>query len=397
MSIRTVIIGSVAKQAAQLIIYDTPELVSSGAFASGLLTTTINPPPYYIDGDLIIIAISSLNQPVTDLTSSGWTRFSNMPVGTGTASALNSTSIDLYYRFASGALSSATGTVSDGLVTGRMFAFRKVNSGNPLQNTANAVVSTAGTTHGFPAVTTTTNNALIAMFSGIGRDITENVNYTSATNANLSGLSIIVSQTIDTGNGGGHGLVVGVKNTPGDIGTTNITTQTSKGALQTAALNPTIGYSLDRVVGSNGFATQSVIGSTANAAIVLRANGKTTLVAGSSNIQDWYGIEKASIGSSYYVRASNVTVTGSGTFSGDTSAWNLISTDRTWSLQDPSTAGSSRWVFKLEFSPNSNGVPVIATSLIDLFSEGSPTPTVNPSVSPEVNPAVEPVVNPVNP
>ena len=385
-------------------ILDTPLFISAGAFASsnGTGIVTVAPPDDYINGDLLIAQVSTSNQDV-DTSSSfdidGWTRFSGSPIATGLANRLNSTEVDIFYKFASGTQSSLSVAITGtGPITGRMYAFRKINPSSPVQVTSNAVQATGATTHNFPSVVTTTNNALIAMFSSLGTDTDQTVNYSSAVNSNLSNLTIVASQSFATGNGGGHAMIYGYEPTPGTTGNTVITSQTSTAAMITAALNPSIGYDTERVFGATGSASGSLIGGSSVVSVTFLANGRTTVVASdSNNIGNWYGKITTNIGNGFYVRASNVTVSGVGTFTGNTGVWEAISINRAWSLSDPSTSGTSQWVIKFEYSPNSNGNPVVATTKATLTANGSPTPTVNPGVSPEVNPAVEPAVNPVQP
>ena len=395
MSIRQVLIG-IQNQLAASGILDYPSFVSSGAFASSSGTGSVNltPPTYYIDGDLLIAQVSTSNQ-VVDTSSSfdidGWTRVSSTPIGTGTANRLNSTRVDVFYKFASGIQSPLSVEITGiGPITARMYAFRRIDTVSPVQVTANAVQSTGSTTHNFPGVTTTSNNTLVAMFSGLGRDADQVTNYTAANTSSLDGLTIVASQTFATGNGGGHAMLYGIDPTSGNTANIVVTSISSTAAMVTAAFNPSSGYANNRVIGANGTASTVATDASATTTVVLNTNGQTTVTADLNDIGDWYGTAPVvGIGSSFYVMATNVTVSGAGTFTGNTDVWEAISVDRSWSLNDPSISGQSNWVIKFEYSPNSNGNPVVATSQVSLFSWGEP------SVSPTVEPTVEPVVSPL--
>lgn len=382
MSIRNILIG-LQSQAAAASLLDYPSFVSASVFfsSSGTGLLTIGAPTYYIDGDLLILEVATNNQAINeaDPTLDGWTKLSSTPIGTGTAGSLNSTRVTVFYKFASGFQGSVTVELSSGTstMTGRMYAFRRIDTASPVQATANAFVSVANVTHNFPGVTTTSNNALITMFSGLGRDADQTINYTNAVNSNLSNLNIIASQTFANGVGGGHAMVYGVDTTAGFTGNTVITSISSTAAMVTAAFNPSTGYSNNRVFGVNGFAVATAVDATATCNVALLANGVTIVTANTTTIDtSWYGNITEGVGSSFYVRAINVASSGLGTKTGNVGVWESLSVTRRWSVNDgPVSSDQSSWDLRLDFSPNSNGNPIIATGIIYMSAAGSPSPS----------------------
>jgi hypothetical protein len=180
-------------------------------------------------------------------------------------------------------------------------------------------------------------------------------------------------------------MVTGLKSSLGSVGTTAVTTDSAKGALVTSAIAPSTGYSLNRVIGVKGSISKTVLDASSNVIMTLEANGATTISADTGSLTDWYGTITAGIGSSYYVRATTIANTGSATLGGTVGSWSQLNTARTWYLLDTTDEDFATWDLKFEFSPNSNGVPVVATTKVMLTSSSSVTPTtVSPGVDPEV-------------
>lgn len=361
---------------------DTPEFISYGPFAESVNAVTVQTPYSFINGDLLVLVVASVNQAIT--TPSGWTQVTNSPQGTGTAGAVQSIRIGVFTKIASGAQAAVTVADTGNLTMGRMFCFRKVDQTTPIEVTSGSVLATASTTHTLPAITTSTNNVMVAHCTGIGRDASLSLNYTTTTNANLTGLTARVSQTTATASGGGIGLVTGIKTTAGATGTTSVTTQTAKGAFVTLGIKPSTGYDgTARVFGplvpasSNGYSlldsykTWDTPGP-AVASIQLNTNGTITTSADSSNITGgWYSSTSTGIGSSYWVRAT----TSSGTGTGTTGSWLQLSTARVWSVS-ASVGGFQQWIIKLEFATDSAGTNIVASNMVNLYAQKDSAPTV---------------------
>lgn len=344
---------------------DTPIFVSEGAWANSTAAISVAAPPSYIDGDLLVLVLTSTNQTIGAPSTGGtWTQVSNSPQGTGTAGASQSIACAVYYKVASGTQAAASVADSGVLTTGIMFSFRKINTTTPIDVTAGSVLGTAGTTHTLPAVTTTSNNVLIAHCTGIGRDSLTTTNYSSPTNANLTGLTVQSSQSTSTANGGGIGLVTGLKATNGSTGTTSVTVAgAAKGAFITVGIAPSTNYAgTARVLGAYGTVSDFQALSSPDdsfASITLNTNGTLTCVGNGLAINEgWYSSESSGIGSSYWVRATTVSGSGSGT----TGSWLALSTARTWSVGAPMGGNFANWVIKFEFSSDSGGATIVATT-----------------------------------
>lgn len=369
----------IATAAALADTLDTPEFISTGAFTFSINAITVAAPEAYIDGDLIILVLSSANQTISAPTTGGtWTQVANSPQGTGTAAASGSTLCQVYYKIASGTQATASVADSGSITMGQMFAFRKVDGTTPINVTAGSVLATAGTTHTLPSITTTSNNVMVAHCTGIGRDAIATSNYSSPTNTNLTGLDVKVSRTIADGAGGGIGLVTGVKATSGSTGTTSVTVAAAaRGAFVTVGIAPSTNYNnTNRVIGSYGTVNdyQSFLaGNDSSASLTLNTNGTLTCVGNEQVIETgWYSTTSSGIGSSYWVRAT--TVSGSGT--GTTGSWLQLNSARTWSVAATAGGAFQLWTIKLEYASDSAGTTIVATTQASLRASTEAPPTV---------------------
>jgi hypothetical protein len=358
---------------------DTVTFVDAGAFFENIAGITITPPQSYINNDLLVLVITSTNQTITTPTDGGtWTEVSNSPQSTGTAGASQSIRVAVYTKIASGSQANVGVTDTGVLTTGQMFSFRRVDQTTPVEVTSGSVLATAGTTHTLPAVTTSTNNAMIAHISGIGRDANTTVNYSSPTNANLTDLLVVVSRTVSTANGGGIGLVTGTKTTSGSTGTTSVTVAaSSKGAFVTLGVKPSAGFDTTlRVLGCfSGVANSKLWGEgSATSSLTLESNGSITVVGEATLTEGlkWVNNPATSVGNNYWVKAT--TITGSGT--GTVGSWLQLNTARTWSVFTDAGGGVNSWNLKMEFSTDSGGSTIVATNVLDLFSSTESEPTV---------------------
>ena len=364
-----------ATAAAVAATLDTVAYSNRGLFSENIAALTVTPPLSYIDGDLIVLVLASVNQTISDPTTGGtWTQVSNSPQGTGTAGAVQSIQCKVYQKIASGPQANAAVADSGVLTLGQMFCFRKVDSSTPIEVTAGSVLATAGTTHTLPAVTTSTNNAMVAHCTGIGRDSSQGANYSSPTNANLTGLTVRSSQSTATANGGGIGLVTGTKTTAGASGTTSVTVGASaKGAFITLGIKPSTNYDNSvRVYGSTQTGElytemydQVYNSGQATALITLNSDGSITSSGNLLNNPRSTWLFNSTSGSSYWVRATTLSGTGTGT----TGSWLQLNTNRTWSVD--AIESFSNWQIKLEFSTDSGGSTIVATNTVDLTAESN--------------------------
>lgn len=355
---------------------DSPILTSIGNYAENTAGLTVPAPPSYINGDLLVLIVTSTNQTITTPTVGGtWTQVTNSPQSTGTAGASQSIRIAVFTKIASGAQANVTVTDTGVLTIGQMFAFRKVDQTTPVEVTAGSVLATAGTTHTLPAVTTSTNNALIAHCAGIGRDaLLTSGAYTSPTNANLTGLTVNASRTTATANGGGIGMVTGRKVTAGATGTTTVSVASAKGAFVTLGIKPSTNYdSAVRVTGpvADGLSLATISDSvegaflTSTASITIGANGSVATIGATSSARSTW-LSNSTTGSSYYVRVTSISGSGIGAGSG----WLQINTDRTWyteAMNDGVSNASGFWFLKFEFATDSAGTNIVATNYVELY------------------------------
>lgn len=364
---------------------DTVIYVGRTGLSAGTAGITVPAPGSYINGDLLVLVITSTNQTITTPTAGGtWTQVLSSPQGTGTAGASQSIQVAVFTKIASGDQADVTIADTGVLTTGAMFVFRKVNQTTPVEVTAGSVLATAGTTHTLPAVTTSTNNAMIAHVAGIGRDAVSTINYSSPTNANLTGLTVRMSQTTSTANGGGIGLVTGTKTVAGATGTTSVTVAgAAKGAFVTLGVKPSVNFDASaRVVGiasddaPNGIAycdDTQYYASPAYADVSLYSN--TAIGAtGSPGFFRSNWLNNASSGSGYYVRA----VARSGSGNGTINAWlPLASSGYTWSVEavsDGINPASAGWDLEFQFATDSGGTNIVATSSVTLTASSDPGP-----------------------
>lgn len=361
-------------------VLDTPQFIDAGPFSGSTGALTVSVPEAYINGDLIILVLSSANQTIADPTTGGtWTQVANSPQGTGTAAASQSTRCQVYYKVASGTQATAAVADSGSITMGQMFVFRKVNTTTPINVTSGSVLATAGTTHTLPSITTSSNNVMVAHCTGIGRDADANVNYSSPTNANLTDLTVITSRTLSGGAGGGIGLVTGVKATSGSTGTTSVTVAASaKGAFVSVGIAPSTNYNnTTRVIGSFGSVANSQpysSGLDATSTITFNTDGTISIVGDNGLVEGlkWVNNPASGIGSSYWVRATSITGTGTGTMN----TWLALSSSRSWTEVTPSGGGINNWFIKFEFASDSGGTTIVATTQTILYTSTESMPTV---------------------
>lgn len=364
---------------------DIPEFIIQSVWTANTTAISVPPPGAYINDDLLLLVLTSTNQTISAPSTGGpWTQVANSPQGTGTAGAAQSIATAVYYKIASGAQANVDVADSGVLTTGQMFSIRKVNTSTPIQVTAGSVLATAGTTHTFPAVTTTTANTMIAHCAGIGRDAALTVNYSSPVNANLSNLTVQTSSTTSSANGGGIGLVTGVKSAAGSTGTTSVTVAGSaKGAFITTAIAPSSNYdSTTRAIGCYGYASSFAsyfTGFDAISFITLETNGTITALGGQAVYlpfgTKWVNNPSTGVGNNYWVRATTNFLIGSGT--GTTGSWLQLNTARTWTLTAPTGGAIYGWDIKFEFATDSAGTNIVATTNFSLQSETEFAPTVS--------------------
>lgn len=225
--------------------------INKGTWAAG--TTSIAPgiPASMAAGDLMILQVHTCNQAVT--TPAGWTLVTGSPVSTGTANAAGGTRINAYYRFWQSGDAAPTVAVTGGTVTNGIIAgYRGVHQTTPFDATPVATtLATANATLTMTGITTVTANALIHWAIARDQDLNTTTAVTAFVNANLTGITEVHDQVVNTGVGGGIWTGYGFKATAGATGNLVITQTSSIAVGLTIALRPApTAYSLTAQGGS---------------------------------------------------------------------------------------------------------------------------------------------------
>ena len=212
--------------------------VAKGSWGAG--TTSFSPgiPAGMQAGDLMILDVHTCNQAVT--TPSGWTTVTGTPISTGTANTAGGTRLTQYYRWwqsgdSAPSVAVSGGTVSNGIISG----YRGVDTTTPFDATPTSnIISTASTTLTFASITTATAGAMLHLAAARDQDLNSTAAVSSWTNANLTGLTEIHDQVVNTGVGGGIANAYGTKATAGSTGSTTATQTSSIACCMTIALRP---------------------------------------------------------------------------------------------------------------------------------------------------------------
>jgi hypothetical protein len=215
-----------------------PTFALLGSTIQGLGGVSVPWPAGHLVDDIGLLLVQTSNQAVTQPTN--WGTAPSSGAGTGTAGALGSVGIYAFWRRAVSTAEADAGVADAGdHVKARILVFRGCeNASTPFDVTASGVLTPASTAVSIPGVTTTGADRLVLACVANGTDI--NANQTTSggfANANLTGLTRIMTSNTDVGNGGGIDVAAGVKATAGATGATTVTLNTSSlQALLTLAL-----------------------------------------------------------------------------------------------------------------------------------------------------------------
>jgi len=196
--------------------------VGAGAFRSGTgaLTgaTAVNFNAGIRTGDLLFILIHSVNETITIPT--GWTEVGDQTVqAVGTAAAQEAVRLAVCYKFAVTPEASVTIADSGNLTCAQSMAFRFVNRYNPFIATSGGAQASTTANTTLPAITTTVPESLILFAMAVGEDNASTANFTSLTNANLTGITERIDQTVGTQTGGGLAAWTATSTLARNIGT----------------------------------------------------------------------------------------------------------------------------------------------------------------------------------
>lgn len=221
-----------------------PSYIAKSAFASGTAALSVGAVAGVLADDLILLFIESENQAVPSTPTGGaggtWVQVTGSPQSTGTAAAAGAVRLTVYYQIATGA--DATTTVAD---TGDhtcaiKICIRGADTTTPFDATSGNVQASAATTLNMPTVTTSVADCLIVYGIALDIDGASTARIGTLTNANLTSLTERHDQTVATADGGGLGVITGVKATAGVVGTTTVAVTSTIATYLTMAIRPVV-------------------------------------------------------------------------------------------------------------------------------------------------------------
>lgn len=216
-----------------------PAVVGLGAVTSSASAITPAFPAGIIAGHIILIVAEceGITSPGVYTPPSGWAHVTGSPVQQSTNTRLTV----LWARYDGVMTASSIGDAGDHNI-GRTIAFSGCATvGNPWDVVSSAVDSLSTTSCLWPGVTTSTADTLICEIVSTGTD-TSTSQMGTLSNANYTGITTRINNWTLTGNGGGIGLVTGVKATTGATGQSAMAlVSASTKALMTLALRPVPG------------------------------------------------------------------------------------------------------------------------------------------------------------
>jgi len=259
-----------------------PTYFKSGAYAASTSAPTCAWPTLTQADDIAILVVESENQAISLTTANGFVQLgdqANKAAGAATTDPANR--IAVYWKRLVGSDSVPVVADSGNHTSVQIHVFRGCRAtGDPWDVWAEGNDGGADDTHPvLPAVTTTVQNTLIVLICGTSYNIssgTSTTEFSSWTNANLTGITERADNANTSGLGGGHGMATGVRAATGDIGTTAVTLahtsykgtmvialvgEDSNGAAEGASTVQAVsGSTAGGVAASAGVATDSVVG-----------------------------------------------------------------------------------------------------------------------------------------
>jgi hypothetical protein len=202
-----------------------PTYVAAGSTAAGTTgDVTALLPGTAVAGDLLVLYVETANEAVD--TPSGWEEVDSSPQGTGVAADLVATRLSVFTRYMQAGDTGVTvvaGSPARDHTIARVSAFRGVGS---ISVQTGDVASAATTSCVWPAVTTPSIDHLIVLLATNGTDSATG-QWTTPSNANLTGIASSSNTGNTNGNGGGIGVFYGTKATAGSTGTSSSTLVTA--------------------------------------------------------------------------------------------------------------------------------------------------------------------------
>ncbi len=219
-----------------------PTYVGEGTAAHGLASASMSVawPSFHAANDIGFLVIACPNK-ISASSVSGWTEIDTL-VGTGTADAVGSTGIQVFWKRAtSGTEAAATWTNAANFCVSYIIAWRGVfTTGTPYNATYTSTVSPASASVSYPSGIAAKNNSLIFGFVSNATDTATAQGGGNPQNANLANVSPLNSNNVTDGVGGGFYGFDGDKATAGTFtNTTDTIATSSKQALRVIVISDT--------------------------------------------------------------------------------------------------------------------------------------------------------------
>ena len=201
-----------------------PSVVNVGAVASSASAITPAFPASISANDCLftVAECEGITSPGAYTLPSGWAHVTGSPIQEGTNTRL----WVIWARYDGVFTAPSLGDSGDHNV-GRMIAIRGCpTTGNPWDIASSATEATSDASATWPGVTTTVDDTLILEIISTGADVASTAQLGTLTNTNYTSITKQMDNWISTGNGGGFGMVTGIKATLGATGQSTATMAT---------------------------------------------------------------------------------------------------------------------------------------------------------------------------
>lgn len=247
--------------------------LGKGTFTSGTGDITPPFPSVYTKLDFLLLVCSSANQEIS--APSGWSTIAS--AGAGTPGEPGGIGAYAFYRVATSDSETAPTIADSGdHQTAIIFAFRGVDTINPINVSATAADTAVSTSVSFPSVTTTKDRCTIVHISGIDDDQADTSNISAAANSNLyargsTGTIVALhNESISTGYGGGLWAGFSYKLSAGSTGNTTATADsTNNRAYITIALNESENIVAVNRTSGDGLSEEDIVSNASTSAFTL--------------------------------------------------------------------------------------------------------------------------------
>jgi hypothetical protein len=105
----------------------------------------------------------------------------------------------------------------------------------------------------------------------------------------------------------------------------------------------------------------------ASASVTLNTDGTVTTGGSAPDVNTtWLNYASSGAGSSYWVRATSLGGSGSGSQIGTTGSWLQLSSARSWEAETSTPDTSQSWALSFEFATAVSGTPIVGISRVSL-------------------------------